>query len=1512
MKAALLLLLIFLSCFLAAPAQTPTYAPAYALGNTLNDPFDLVIGDDGLLYVADSYSTRVFDSLGNFKNELYLNYPDNTQNQKYDDYNRHYRISRDKEGNTYILTSFSGTVQKLNPAGETVLHFGGRGSLPGQFEYPEGMVVDQEGFIYIADTRSHRIQKIDQQGNVVYVTGSFGAEPGQFSMPTQLALDKAGNLYVVDANNGRIQVLNKEGGFIRQIVSDASTIFFHPSDVALDAQGNVYVTDVSAYKVIKFDAAGRLLSSFGSKGRDKGQMTSPQLNLAVDADGYIYVAEASEPSRIQKFSPNGAFVLEFGEPGTADGLVHYPVVTESDEVGNFFVANHIAGLVKKFDKSGRHLFTFGGRADVNGQFKDFISDMALDRNGDLYVLAPDVKGSVQKFNYRGEFISRFAPNTGSATAPANPVRMALDPEGNIYLSDETFLYKYNPAGVFVTRFNLIHNETGSPINLTRDAFNGKVNFNIDNTGHIYVLLLKGIKKYDLNGQFVGDFIPADHPYGITALDIDFDAENKLYLSERGFMIKCDPETGSVLASTRFHGNLINYLGARLSVNASGTRVYIVSPFHAVTCFTPDTTEEYVTGNRISGTIYHDQNENCVKDSGEKGMPGIIVEASPGPYYALSDKDGNYTIEVDTGSYTLTPLLPASTGTEGKKTESCTPMQQVSFSSMGNTSRGHHFGTKVTLFPYLAVSVSSDRRRRCFESTTKITYSNTGFAPASNANVYLRLPEQVELLSADKPYTRLPNGTYVFEVGTVAAGQRNIITIQDRVVCGDEGIRGMTVCTKAWITPGNESTTAPPAPVITVTGTCNTETGKVRFVIKNTGQADMEESEQFRKYINGLLSTVEDYRLAAGDSMVLWVPAGGRTVRVEADQPDGNGDNTMASKTVEACSTAATATAFDTGFVNALPTDDEEAEVAEECLPILDSYDPNDKLVTPAGRTEENYTPTGVALKYKIRFQNTGTDVAYRVVVVDTLSEHLDLGTLQIGSASHSYRYELSGKGNAVLTWTFDNIMLPDSTTNEPGSHGYIQFSIKPKADLPEKTAVENYADIFFDYNSPVRTNATVNRIYDMPLVIDESVRMSLEQIVASPAVNSFAPAAGKQGSEVTLSGKWFSTAPASNKVYFNGVPASVISASETELKVLVPANASTGPLKVITLDGTAHTAAAFEVYQPPVLNSFSPAEGTAGSTVTLRGEQLNARLFESIRLGTKECDIISHTDNELVVRVPAEAVTSKFEVVTKGGEAESTVEYVVWHQPSISSLSKTTGAVGATLYMDGEHFAPAADRNRVMFGQAQAQVLQATPARLTVKVPAGAASGFVTVETPGGKATSAASFEVIPAPVFVAMAPTQGSVGTEVEITGAYFGMLGVQDEVHFNGEKALVLEASGSSYKVRVPRGATSGKVTVTGYGGIAQSTADFVVEELTPAQAIAVYPNPTTGHFTINFQHADFDVQAVQVFSTVGKLVHTASLTSPRPEKLEMHVAFAQAGLYLLRIRTDKGIVMKKLTVL
>jgi hypothetical protein len=72
---------------------------------------------------------------------------------------------------------------------------------------------------------------------------------------------------------------------------------------------------------------------------------------------------------------------------------------------------------------------------------------------------------------------------------------------------------------------------------------------------------------------------------------------------------------------------------------------------------------------------------------------------------------------------------------------------------------------------------------------------------------------------------------------------------------------------------------------------------------------------------------------------------------------------------------------------------------------------------------------------------------------------------------------VSGQGRPVLNFHFDNILLPDSNVNEPLSHGQVTFTIRPKNNLPLGTRIENFADIYFDFNDPIRTNTTLNTLY---------------------------------------------------------------------------------------------------------------------------------------------------------------------------------------------------------------------------------------------------------------------------------------------------------------------------------------------------------------------------------------------------------------------------------------------------
>lgn len=143
--------------------------------------------------------------------------------------------------------------------------------------------------------------------------------------------------------------------------------------------------------------------------------------------------------------------------------------------------------------------------------------------------------------------------------------------------------------------------------------------------------------------------------------------------------------------------------------------------------------------------------------------------------------------------------------------------------------------------------------------------------------------------------------------------------------------------------------------------------------------------------------------------------------------------------------------------------------------VVGSFDPNDKGVSPEGSGPQGYITTNDSvLNYTVRFQNTGTYPAQRVVVIDTLDSDLDMTTLVPGYGSHAYTTHLSENG--VITFTFDNINLPDSFSQPIASNGMVMYTIKQKPGLSGGTEMKSPAAIYFDFNAPVVTNEPINTI----------------------------------------------------------------------------------------------------------------------------------------------------------------------------------------------------------------------------------------------------------------------------------------------------------------------------------------------------------------------------------------------------------------------------------------------------
>ncbi len=133
--------------------------------------------------------------------------------------------------------------------------------------------------------------------------------------------------------------------------------------------------------------------------------------------------------------------------------------------------------------------------------------------------------------------------------------------------------------------------------------------------------------------------------------------------------------------------------------------------------------------------------------------------------------------------------------------------------------------------------------------------------------------------------------------------------------------------------------------------------------------------------------------------------------------------------------------------------------------IIGSYDPNDKQCLEGSKL--NISKIGDYLHYQIRFQNEGTDTAFNIVVADTLSNKYDWNSFEYLGSSHTADVKLT---NNKLEFIFQNIKLPHKAINEPASHGWVAFKIKPKASVVVGDSLNNKAAIYFDFNFPIITN----------------------------------------------------------------------------------------------------------------------------------------------------------------------------------------------------------------------------------------------------------------------------------------------------------------------------------------------------------------------------------------------------------------------------------------------------------
>lgn len=489
---------------------------------------------------------------------------------------------------------------------------------------------------------------------------------------------------------------------------------------------------------------------------------------------------------------------------------------------------------------------------------------------------------------------------------------------------------------------------------------------------------------------------------------------------------------------------------------------------------------------MSGSLLLDQSGGCSAD-GAIPIPGTRIAftstTEEEEFYAFTRYDGSWSVDIPKGSYTVLPLP--------------NPQYAATYCDVGEVTVGDDPLTGVDLVmarqavcPVLTTSVLMPRLRRGFQSRSFVTYRNEGTGPAENAQLEVELDPFMESLFSDRPFTRDGN-KYTFDLGRIPAYSSGRIEL---LYFLNGAVPGQNHCIKSKITP-SELCISPAgwqgAIIRTDYASCNGD--QLTFTVANAGAAATSVDVNYYVLRNGELEVplTSLGLLPAGASQTIELPANGDTYQIFTNQEPNAPAALVPSDLSEGCGRNAEGS-FSVGFANLFPVGNGLSGEGIYCRANTGSYDPNEKLGYPLGLGADKDIEPGTRITYDVHFQNTGTDTAYIVIIKDTLPEGLDLRTLQLGGSSHDYVASIDT--NRVLTFRFDDIILPDSAANLIASQGVVQFSIDHDDSLLRGDRFQNNAAIFFDFNEPVITEYSRHRLAPEILINPTAANASIADV----------------------------------------------------------------------------------------------------------------------------------------------------------------------------------------------------------------------------------------------------------------------------------------------------------------------------------------------------------------------------------------------------------------------------------
>lgn len=265
---------------------------------------------------------------------------------------------------------------------------------------------------------------------VQFEFGGMGLGDGKLSYPRAIAAETDGSVFIVD-KSGRVQRFSGMGQFElgwRMPESQSGK----PVGITVHPDGRLFIADTHYHRVMVFDRNGQFLTSFGHAGFGDGEFSLPT-DVAVDAQGFIYVSEYYENDRITKWTPELRFANVLSPPLIAGKPLNRPTGLVIDAEQTLWVADSCHHRLIRLTLDGEILAVFGSLGRQPGEMR-YPYDISISPEQTLMVC--EYGGDrLQWFSQDGRSLKTWGRSGRKAGELSGPWGAAYGSAGRVYVVD---------------------------------------------------------------------------------------------------------------------------------------------------------------------------------------------------------------------------------------------------------------------------------------------------------------------------------------------------------------------------------------------------------------------------------------------------------------------------------------------------------------------------------------------------------------------------------------------------------------------------------------------------------------------------------------------------------------------------------------------------------------------------------------------------------------------------------------------------------------------------------------------------------------------------------------------------------------------------------------------------------------------------------------------------------------------------------------------------------------------